>query len=159
MELKTIIRLCVVAVVVVLAVLFVGGIVGGKPMAYKLPGPYTAERTNNFSTVQVAATVKDDRITECSITSSGESDLLNDATREEWAASIVEHQTADNDVISGATLVYSAASVKEATNDILVQAGLLDASAIEAAATEPEPEPTKEELLLTEIRDLLKDRK
>lgn len=31
-------------------------------------------------------------------------------------------------------------------------------AAEEAAAEEPEPEPTKEELLLTEIRDLLKDK-
>ena len=141
MELKTIIRLCVVAVVLMLTVLFVGGIIGGKPMEYKLPAPYTAERENDFSTVQVAATVKDGKITEATIMSSGESDLLTDATREAWAASIVEHQTADNDVISGASLKYSAASVQEATNDILVQAGLLDASAIEASAAEPEPEP------------------
>ena len=71
MELKTIIRLCVVAAVVIAAVLFVGGIIGRGNMTYQLPGPYTAERSNSFSTVQVAMTVKDDKIVDAFIHADG----------------------------------------------------------------------------------------
>ena len=104
MEKNTIVKLCISAVAIVLAVLFGCGIGRGGPVQYQLPAPYTAESTNNFSTVKVEATVQDGKITDCAITSSGDGDLLNDAIREEWAKSIVEHQSADNDVISGATL-------------------------------------------------------
>ena len=151
MEKKTIVKLSIAGLAVVLATGYACGIGQGGAVNYQIPGPYTAEDTNDFSTVKVEATVQGDQITDCAITSSGDSDLLNDETRAEWAQSIVDNQTADNDVISGATLTYSAASVKKATDDILVQAGLKDASEIEEAAeaeaepAEAEAEPTEEE--------------
>ena len=134
MEKKTIIKLAVSVAAVALVVLLGCGVIGGSTR-YQLPSPYAAESTNSFSTVRVEATIQNDKITDCAITSSGDSDLMNDALRQEWAASIVEAQSADNDVISGATLTYSAASVKQAMDDILVQAGLKDTS-----EAEPEPE-------------------
>ena len=138
MEKKTIVRLVITGLVVILASVFICGLTGSGPMTYQVPGPYTAESTNNFSTVQVEMTIQDEKIVDCAIASSGESDLLNDSIRAEWAQSIVDNQTAENDVISGATLVYSAASVQEAANDILVQAGLREASAEPEAEAEPE---------------------
>ena len=140
MEMKTICKLGAAGAIVVASVLFGCGIIGGGEVKYQLPGPYVAESTNNFSTVRVEATVQGDKITDCVITSSGESDLLNDATRQEWAEAIVEAQSADTDVITGASLTYSAASVKEAVDDILVQAGIRDASEIVPLETEPETE-------------------
>ena len=134
MEKKTIFKLAVAGVIAILAVVFGSGLIGGKPLTYQMPTSYTARSVNNFSTVDVAMTVQSGQITDCSIASSGESDLLNDELRAQWAESIVANQTAENDVISGATLVYSAASVKEAANDIMAEAGL----------REPEPEPTAE---------------
>ena len=145
MEKKTIVKLSVAAVILIAAIVFGSGLTNGGDITYQLPGPYTAESTNNFSTVNVAATVKDGKITECTITSSGDSDLLTDATRAEWAQSIVDNQTAENDVISGATLVYSAASVQEATNDILVQAGLKEPGEAPAEAEPAEPAPAEVE--------------
>ncbi len=141
MEKKTIVRLVVVGLAIILTTVFACGLTKGGPVTYQIPGPYTAESTNNFSTVQVEMTIQDEKITDCAITSSGESDLLNDSIRAEWAQSIVDNQTAENDVISGATLVYSAASVQEASNDILVQAGLREPSAEPEPEAEPEAEP------------------
>ena len=140
MEMKTICKLGAAGAIVVASILFGCGIIGGGEVKYQLPGPYVAESTNNFSTVRVEATVQGDKITDCVITSSGESDLMNDATRQEWAEAIVEAQSADTDVITGASLTYSAASVKEAVDDILVQAGIRDASEIVPLETEPETE-------------------
>ena len=157
MEKKTIAKLSISAAAVVLTGLFACGVGRGGPVRYQLPAPYTAESTNNFSTVKVEATVDGGKITECAITSSGDGDLLNDAIREEWAKSIVEHQSADNDVISGATLTYSAGSVKEATDDILVQAGLKEAveapAETEAPAEEPAEEPTGDSAEAAGLKD------
>ena len=139
MDKKTIVRLVVVGLALILTTVFACGLTKGGPVTYQIPGPYTAESTNNFSTVQVEMTIQDEKITDCAITSSGDSDLLNDSIRAEWAQSIVDNQTAENDVISGATLVYSAASVQEAANDILVQAGLREPTAeAEPAETDTE---------------------
>ena len=140
MEKKTIVKLCVAGVIALLVIAFACGIGRGGKVDYQIPGPYTAESTNNFSTVQVAMTIQGDQITDAVITSSGDSDLLNDETRAEWAESIVANQSYENDVISSATLTYSAASVKEAAADIFAQAGL---PTPEPAAT-PEPEPETE---------------
>ena len=142
MEKTTIFKLGVSAVLLILAVVFASGLIGGKPVSYQNPGPYTAERTNQFSTVKVDAIIDGGRITDCEITSSGESDLMTDAIREEWASAIVEGQSADVDAITSASLVYSAGSVKEAVDDILVQAGLKEPS--EAPAEAPIEEPTEE---------------
>ncbi len=144
MEKKTIFKLAVAGVIAILAIVFGSGLIGGKPLTYQLPTPYTARSVNNFSTVDVAMTVQSGQITDCTITSSGDSDLLNDELRAQWAESIVANQTAENDVISGATLVYSAASVKEAANDIMVQAGLKEPEPEPTAEPEPEPEPEPE---------------
>ena len=146
MEKKTIAKLSISAAAVVLTGLFACGVGRGGPVQYQLPAPYTAESTNNFSTVKVEATVDGGKITECAITSSGEGDLLNDATREEWAKSIVEYQTADNDVISGATLTYSAGSVKEATDYILVQAVLKEAVEAPPSRRRPSRSPLRNPL-------------
>ena len=121
MEKKTIFKLAVAGVIAILVIVFGSGLIGGKPLTYQLPTPYTAQSVNNFSTVDVTMTVQSGKITDCAIASSGESDLLNDELRAEWADSIVANQTAENDVISGATLVYSAASVQEAANDIMAE--------------------------------------
>ena len=129
-----IVKVGIAAALAVGSVVFGCGIGRGGPVQYQLPQSYMADSQNAYSDVHVEMTVQDGRITDASISSSGDSDLLSDATREEWAKSIVDNQSADNDVISSATLSYSAASVQEAANDILVQAGL----------KEPEPEPTAE---------------
>ena len=144
MEKKTIFKLAVAGVIAILVIVFGSGLIGGKPLTYQLPTPYTAQSVNNFSTVDVTMTVQSGKITDCAIASSGESDLLNDELRAEWADSIVANQTAENDVISGATLVYSAASVQEAANDIMVQAGLREPAPEPEPTAEPEPEPEPE---------------
>ncbi len=144
MEKKTIFKLAVAVVIAVLAIVFGSGLIGGKPLTYQMPAPYTAQSVNNFSTVDVTMTVQSGKITDCKIESSGDSDLLNDELRAQWADSIVANQTAENDVISGATLTYSAASVKEAANDIMVQAGLKEPEPEPTAEPEPQPEPAAE---------------
>ncbi len=137
MEKKTITKLVASAAILGLSVWGASGWVGGHDVAYQKPGPYTAEATNDFSTVQVDATIKGQEITDCVITSSGDNDLMTDAIRQEWAQAIVDAQSADTDVITGASLKFSAASVKECVDDILVQAGIKDASEIEAPAEAP----------------------
>jgi len=138
MEKKNIAKLSVSAVALIAAVLFACGIGRGGTVNYQLPGPYAAEATNDFSTVRVEMTVEGEKITDCAITSSGDSDLLTDDIRAEWAQSIVDNQSYENDVISGATLAFSAASVKEAAADIFTQAGL----PLPEPAAAPEPEET-----------------
>ncbi|MBR1820233.1 MAG: ammonia-forming cytochrome c nitrite reductase subunit c552, partial [Clostridia bacterium] len=85
-------------------------------------GTYTAQSVNDFSTVDVEMTIEGGKIADCSIASSGDSDLMTDDIRSEWAQAIVDAQSADADAITGATLAYSAASVQEAVDDILAQA-------------------------------------
>ena len=140
MEKKTIAMLVVSAVILVLGIVFACGIGRGGEVTYQKPSPYTAESSNDYSNVQVAMTIQGDKILDAAITSSGDNDLLNDDIRAQWAESIVANQSYENDVISSATLKYSADSVKEAAADIFTQAGL---PTPEPAAT-PEPEPTPE---------------
>ena len=140
MEKKTIAMLVVSAVILVLGIAFACGIGRGGEVTYQKPSPYTAESSNDYSNVQVAMTIQGDKILDAAITSSGDNDLLNDDIRAQWAESIVANQSYENDVISSATLKYSADSVKEAAADIFTQAGL---PTPEPAAT-PEPEPTPE---------------
>ncbi len=85
-------------------------------------GIYTAEAVNDFSTVDVYAAVRGGLIDDCVISSSGDNDLLTDELRSEWAKAVVESQSADTDAITGASLTFSAASVKEAVDDILARA-------------------------------------
>ncbi len=144
MEKKTITKLVASAAILGLSVWGASGLVGGHDVSYQKPGPYTADATNDFSTVQVDMTIKGQEITDCAITSSGDNDLMTDAIRQEWAQAIVDAQSADTDVITGASLKFSAASVKECVDDILVQAGIKDASEIEAPAEEPAEEAPAE---------------
>ncbi|MER2143486.1 MAG: hypothetical protein ABS888_06790, partial [Eubacteriales bacterium] len=140
MEKKTIAMLVVSAVILILGIVFACGIGRGGEVIYQKPSPYTAERSNDYSSVQVAMSIQGDEILDAEITSSGDNDLLTDELRAQWADSIVENQSYENDVISSASLKYSADSVKEAAADIFTQAGL---PTPEPAAT-PEPEPTPE---------------
>ena len=142
MEKKTIAMLVVSALILILGVVFACGIGRGGELTYQKPGPYTAERSNDYSNVQVAMTIQGDKILDAAITSSGDNDLLNDDIRAQWAESIVANQSYENDVISSASLKYSADSVKEAAADIFTQAGLPTPEP--AATPEPEPEPEPE---------------
>ncbi len=103
---------------------------------------YTSEKETNFSLIRVSANAEDGKITDCRITSeakSAGSDFLTDEIRESWAKAIVENQTADTDAITGATLQFSAAAVKEAVAEIL---GQVNGG---AAAEEPAEEEKTEE--------------
>ena len=103
---------------------------------------YTAEKETNFSVIRVSANAEDGKITDCRIASeakSAGSDFLTDEIRESWAKAIVENQTADTDAITGATLQFSAAAVKEAVAEIL---GQVNGG---AAAEEPAEEEKTEE--------------
>ena len=142
MEKKTIAMLVVSALILILGVVFACGIGLGGEVTYQKPGPYTAERSNDYSNVQVAMTIQGDQILDAEITSSGDNDLLTDELRAQWADSIVANQSYENDVISSASLKYSADSVKEAAADIFTQAGLPTPEP--AATPEPEPEPEPE---------------
>ena len=141
MEKKTIAMLVVSAVILILGIVFACGIGRGGEVIYQKPGPYTAERSNDYSNVQVAMTIQGDEIIDAEITSSGDNDLLTDELRAQWADSIVANQSYENDVISSASLKYTADSVKEAAADIFTQAGL---PTPEPAAT-PEAEAPVEE--------------
>ena len=104
---------------------------------------YTSEKETNFSVIRVSANAEDGKITDCRITSeakSAGSDFLTDEIRESWAKAIVENQTADTDAITGATLQFSAAAVKEAVTEIL---GKVNGSA-EAAEEPAEEEKTED---------------
>ena len=150
MEKRTIVRLSISAVIAVAAVIFACGIGRGGRVEYQLPGPYAAESTNDFSTVKVEMTVQDGAIADCAITSSGDSDLLNEETRSAWAQSIVEAQSYETDAISSSTLTYSAASVKEAARDIFTQAGLPLPEPAATPEPTPEPEAPREAAALTD---------
>ncbi len=143
MEKKTIAMLVVSAVILILGVVFACGIGRGGEVTYQKPGPYTAERSNEYSNVQVTMTIQGDQILDAEITSSGDNDLLTDELRAEWADAIVVNQSYENDVISSASLKYSADSVKEAAADIFTQAGLPTPEP--AATPEPEAEAPSEE--------------
>ncbi len=162
MENKKIAKLSIAAIVVILAVLFLGGIVGGEDMRYQLPGnsgveraqldpatqdgTYSAESVNSFATVNVDMTIEGQEITDCTITSSGDSDLLTDEIRSEWAAAIVESQSAECDAITGASLTFSAGSVQEAVANILGQAtGEIEIPAAEAEEASSEDAESAEE--------------
>ena len=82
---------------------------------------YRAEAENAFSKVTVIASAKNGQLTNVKIFSEGEEgkDLLTDAIREEWAKAILESGSAAPDVITGATLKFSAGSVQEAAEKVL----------------------------------------
>ena len=87
---------------------------------------YSATVVTQFSTITVSVKVRSKDIIDCSIESSdvdGRLDLLTDEMKAEWAKAIVNNDTAETDVITGATLKFSAGAVQEAMNDILAQMG------------------------------------
>ena len=84
-------------------------------------GSYLAEKKTDYSTIRVMISTKNNEITDCQITSEGDYDYLTDEIRTAWAKAIVENQTAETDVITGATLKYSAAAVQEAVAEIRQQ--------------------------------------
>ena len=87
---------------------------------------YRAEAKNDFSKITVIACVKDGKLTDVKILSEGEEgkDLLTETIKEEWAKAILESGSASPDVITGATLTFSAGSVQEAMTEILDKAGI-----------------------------------
>ena len=87
---------------------------------------YRAEAKNDFSKITVIACVKDGELTDVKILSEGEEgkDLLTEAVKEEWAKAILESGSASPDVITGATLTFSAGSVQKAMTEILDKAGI-----------------------------------
>ena len=108
-----------------------------------LDGSYSAEKTNAFSTVRVDVNVAEGMIADCAISSSGgPQDLLTDEIRQNWAAAIVESQSASPDAVTGATLTFSAGSVREAMLDILAQAAGAEET---VPAIAPEPAAPAEE--------------
>ncbi len=110
-------------------------------------GVYRAVKQNDFSTVTVTASAKNGALTAVKITSEGEDDkdLLTDEIREAWAQAILESCSAEPDVITGATLKFSAASVTEAMKEILAEmnGGAAEPEAAPAEGT-PAEEPAEE---------------
>ena len=82
---------------------------------------YRVEKENAFSKVTVIASAQKGMLTSVKILSEGEDgkDLLTDAIRDEWAKAILESSSAAPDVVTGATLTFSAGSVQEAMTEIL----------------------------------------
>ena len=81
----------------------------------------SATKENAFSIITVKVTMRDGEITECSIESEGDQDLLTDELKSEWANAIVSSNSAMPDVITSSTFKFSAESVREAMADILNQ--------------------------------------
>ena len=82
---------------------------------------YRAEAQNDFSTITVIVSAQNGKLTNVKILSEGEEgkDLLTDAIKADWAKAILESGSASPDAITGASLKFSAASVQEATAEIL----------------------------------------
>ena len=111
---------------------------------------YQSEQGTTFSIIRVYANTEDGKITECKIESEGvgkpENDLLTDEIRDAWAKSIVENGTANNDVITGATIKASSEAVINAVNEILEQIGTENQTEIPPVETSvPTTEETKPE--------------
>ena len=77
------------------------------------------EKENQFGKVTVIAYIRDGKIASCKIIPEGENNFLKEETAAEWAKAIVESGSAKPDVISGATLTFSAGSVTEAMTEIM----------------------------------------
>jgi uncharacterized protein with FMN-binding domain len=85
---------------------------------------YRADRENDFSKITVIATTKSGKLIDVKILSTGEQDLLTDEIRDAWAKAILESGSAAPDVITGATLKFSAQSVQDAMTEILSEAAV-----------------------------------
>ena len=135
------IKLCAAGVAAIGLTVYASGLFAGKELVYEIPkidprvqdGTYSAQKTNNFSTVRVDMTIENRAIKDCTISSSGAGDLMTDDIRTAWANAVVENQDIAPDAITSASLTYSAESVKEAIEDIMAQ-----------AVGEKEPEPIED---------------
>ena len=109
-------------------------------------GVYRSTKENTFSKVTVTASAKNGKLTDVQITSEGEEgkDLLTDEIRKEWAKAILESGSASPDVITGATLTFSAGSVQEAMTEILAKMNNGDAEPAAEPAAETEEKPAEE---------------
>ena len=85
-------------------------------------GGYLIVKENNFGKVTIIAYVRDGKIVSCRIIPEGENNYLKEETAAEWADAIVESGDTVPDVISSATLTFSAGSVTEALTEILTKA-------------------------------------
>ena len=106
-------------------------------------GTFTADRETAFSFIHVKAEAENGKITACEITSEakeGSQDFMTPEIKEAWAKSVVENQSAENDVISGATITVSSGAVKEAVADIQQQ---MAAAPAEEPKTEEKPAEEK----------------
>ena len=107
-------------------------------------GSYRATKENQFSKVTVTVGTKNGAMTSCKIASEGEQDLLTDTIRGEWAKAILESGSAAPDVITGASLTFSAQSVQEAVTDILAQMNGEEPAPVKSEEKkEAEPEATE----------------
>ena len=135
------IKLCAAGVAAIGLTVYATGLFAGEERIYGIPkidpraqdGTYSAQKTNNFSTVRVDMTIEKRAIKDCKITSFGEGDLMTDEIRTAWGDAVVESQDIAPDAITGATLTFSAASAREAMEDIMAQ-----------AVGEKEPEPIED---------------
>ncbi len=85
---------------------------------------YVSEKETPYSKIRVEVTAKDGKIVDCKITSKEKEpdfDFLTAKAKKEWAEAIVAAQTAETDVITGATLKLSSGAVREAMTEILGQ--------------------------------------
>ena len=103
---------------------------------------YRVTKQNNFSKVTVTASAKNGTLTNVQISSEGEEgmDLLTDEIRTAWAKAILESGSAAPDAITGASLKFSAGSVREAMTEILAE---MNGGAAETPA-ESEEKPAEE---------------
>jgi len=84
-------------------------------------GTYTAKAHGHHSDVEVQTVVTADAIESVTILAEGETYVLADPALEEIPARIVEHQTLNVDMITGAT--YTSKAIINAVEDCLIQAG------------------------------------
>lgn len=84
-------------------------------------GTYTAFGQGKFGPVHVEATFSEDALTSVAVTKHEETKFISDAAIEQIPAAIVEHQSLDVDVITGASLTSMA--IKNAVTDCVKQAG------------------------------------
>ena len=121
---------------------------GEKNISYK----YISEQETPFSVIRVKVNAADGKITECCIESEdkhGGVDFLTDEIRDAWAKAIVEYGTADNDVITSATIKYSSEAVINAMNDILEQIGTPIRAETHTEESVPETTEDQEETALS----------
>ena len=106
-------------------------------------GTYTASGQGKFGPVHVEATFSEDALTAVAVTKHEETKFISDAAIERIPAAIVEHQSLDVDVITGASLTSMA--IKNAVTDCVKQAGGKK-NALAGSYVPPAPSTAVEEL-------------